>query len=97
MLSALYYLYHRQGNRARAYWAIQQMLQVFDIAAINRDVIKEAARLGWGDFEDAVQASAAQAEGCDYILTRNTQDYQEQPVPAIQPADFLAIWAADLD
>jgi predicted nucleic acid-binding protein len=95
--TTLYYLYRQQDDRAQAYWAIRQMLQVFDIADINRSVIEDAAALGWADFEDAVQASAAQAVDCDYVVTRNTQDYQEQPVAAIQPADFLAVWAANLD
>ncbi|MEJ2262105.1 MAG: PIN domain-containing protein [Anaerolineales bacterium] len=94
--TTLFYLYRRQGDRAGAYWAIRQILQVFHIAGINRSVIEAAAALGWTDFEDAVQASAARGSECDYIVTRNTRDYQEQPVPAMQPPDFLTVWAANL-
>jgi predicted nucleic acid-binding protein len=95
--TTLYYLYRRQENRVQAYQAIQQILRVFSVADINRDVIEGVATLGWPDFEDAVQASAAWAFSCDYIITRNTQDYQEQPVEAIDPAGFLAVWSADLE
>jgi predicted nucleic acid-binding protein len=95
--STLFYLYRRQANSVRAYLAIEQLLQVFSVAEINRQVIEAAARLGWGDFEDAIQACAAGEAGCDYVVTRNPRDYQDQPVKAIQPPDFLAVWAASLD
>jgi hypothetical protein len=42
------------------------------------------------DLEDALQAAAAVAAGVDYIVTRNTADYRQSPIPAILPAAFLA-------
>lgn len=92
--TTLYYLYRRQENPSRAYWAIRQMLQVFSVADITRHVLEEAMMPGWADFEDAVQTSAARNSGCNFIVTRNTQDYQDQPVTALEPADFLAIWSS---
>ena len=41
------------------------------------------------DFEDAVQFYTAAYSGADYIITRNTADFADSPVPAITPADFL--------
>jgi hypothetical protein len=41
------------------------------------------------DFEDALQVSAAQACGADYIITRNGRDFVQSPLPALSPDDFL--------
>ena len=43
------------------------------------------------DFEDAVVTVAAMRENVKYIITRNTSDYKNASVPAINPVDFLKI------
>ena len=43
------------------------------------------------DFEDAVLAAIAKREKADYIITRNTEDFVNSPVPAISPVEFLKL------
>ena len=43
------------------------------------------------DYEDAVIASVAERNRCDYIITRNTKDFEHSPVPAVTPEDFIPI------
>ena len=43
------------------------------------------------DFEDCLQAECAKAVGADYIITRNTADYEESTVPAVTPTELLKI------
>ena len=43
------------------------------------------------DFEDAVIASVAARNRCDYIVTRNVKDYENSPVPAVTPKEFIPI------
>jgi hypothetical protein len=43
------------------------------------------------DFEDAVQMMAAVRMGADYVITRNPRDYKEGPLPALLPAELLAL------
>jgi hypothetical protein len=50
---------------------------------------RHARGLGFNDFEDALQAAAAEACAADWIVTRNTQDFSLSKVPALTPADFL--------
>jgi len=45
------------------------------------------------DFEDAVVAAAAETTKSRYIVTRNVDDIDQSPVPAITPADFPAFLA----
>ena len=43
------------------------------------------------DYEDAVITHAAKRCGCEYIITRNVDDYRDSPVPAVTPAQFIGI------
>jgi len=93
--TTLFYLYRHQGDSQSAYQAIRSMLRVFDVAGVDRMVIEKACDLGWHDFEDAVQSMAGRGSTCDYLVTRNPEDYQERNLTVILPADFLAVWASD--
>ena len=93
--TTLHYLIGQQISREVATWAIQQMLKVFSVAEINRTVLENAITLGRADFEDALQATAAQVGGCNYVITRNTRDFDNQQPVALKPADFLVTWASN--
>ncbi|NEP54753.1 MAG: type II toxin-antitoxin system VapC family toxin, partial [Moorea sp. SIO3C2] len=43
------------------------------------------------DVGDAVTSEAAHALNLDFIVTRNTRDFQQSPIPAIEPEAFCAI------
>ena len=48
--------------------------------------------LAWGmtDFEDALQAAAARANGAAFIISRNVKDFKRSHVPVLTPSDYLA-------
>jgi len=92
--TTLFYLYRRQSDPERAYQALRRLLRVFRVASVDRKTIEMACDLAWRDFEDAVQATAANGAGCRYLVTRNPGDYGDQQLTVIRPADFLAVWAA---
>jgi predicted nucleic acid-binding protein len=46
--------------------------------------------LEWPDFEDAIHYQAAVAAGCDSIITRNPEDFNETSIPVLSPAQLLA-------
>lgn len=56
-------------------------------------VIRTALSLCWPDFEDAVCAAAAQACGCDAIVSRDPAGFPDSPVPVLDPETALA-WLA---
>lgn len=90
-VTTLFYVISRTRNRETAVQAINGLLEALTVANVDDTVIREAVSLGWKDFEDAVQMASAGAEGVDYLITRNTKDFQSGPVPVIQPAAFLAL------
>jgi len=60
-----------------------------NICACTPEDVNKALVLFMPDFEDAVIAAAAKREKADYIITRNTDDFADSPVPAISPSQFL--------
>jgi predicted nucleic acid-binding protein len=72
---------------------MRKLLQVFEVAGVDRQVIETACDLGRRDFEDAVQTVAASGAGCHSLVTRDPRDYASAQMTVIQPADFLAVWA----
>jgi len=62
---------------------------LLDTVPQDRAQFVRARSLKFDDFEDAALASAAEASGCEVIITRNVADFGGSPVPAITPEEFL--------
>ena len=45
----------------------------------------------WTDLEDGLQMQTADKCKLDYIITRNIEDFEHSPIPAIEPKDFLKL------
>jgi predicted nucleic acid-binding protein len=90
-LTTLFYLLakHHSANHARV--ALTEILNLLSVAAVDQTVIEQALNLPYQDFEDAVQMMAAVQTGADYVITRNPRDYKEGPLPALMPAELLAL------
>ena len=61
----------------------------------DRQHAEGGARLPIADFEDAVQAETAREAGCSLIVTRNLRGYATSPIPAIDPASYIAQHGSD--
>jgi len=85
------YLLTQSLPRAEAKKALQKLLELFEIAPVNRPVIEEALQGRMADFEDAVLAHSANLVGATAIVTRNTKDFKYSPVKAFDPVEILLI------
>ena len=94
-ISTLFYVMTRWQNREAASTIIASLLDVFTVASVDDSVIRKALTWGWKDFEDAVQMAAAFNEQVDYLVTRNGQDFETQPVPVLNPVGLLALLAQE--
>lgn len=76
---------------------IKTLMKLFDIAPVDRDVIKTALSSKFTDFEDAVVYHAARQVGTDAIITRDAKGFKASEIPVYPPAEMLAmIEATDL-
>lgn len=86
------YLLSRSLPRDAAKTALQRLLELFEIAPVNRSVLEEALQSRMTDFEDAVLSHAANLVGATAIVTRNTKDFRNSPVKALDPSEFLSVF-----
>ena len=62
----------------------------FYFADLTLSEFEEAASMKWLDFEDTVQSATASRIGADYIITRNTKDFESSKVRALTPEEYFA-------
>lgn len=89
-VTTIHYLIERDRGRQVARQALEGIVQVLEVAPVDGAVIRAALTLSWPDFEDAVCAVAAQASGCEAIVTRDPDGFPNSPVAAITPETALA-------
>lgn len=89
----LFYLLNKWTfhDRRKTRAAIQVLLESFGVVPVGYTECSLAAHSDMPDFEDAVLAYAAKAAHVDYLVTRNLEDYEHSPVPAILPGDYLGL------
>ncbi len=81
----LHYLARRARGPEFARDCVRDVLAVFGVARVDAHVLRDAAALGWLDFEDAVCAAAALHAACDLIATRDPVGFRASPLPALDP------------
>ena len=89
MTDVFYFTRKFTGSAADAYRALGHLLNIFKMADVTHGTILAAYQRRARDFEDCIVAQCALSLGCDCIVTRNTRDYGEFAVPALEPDDFI--------
>jgi predicted nucleic acid-binding protein len=92
-----YYIVRKELGGPSTRKLIQDLLEYVDVISTGTAGIRYALTSPITDFEDAMQAAAAVSAEVDYIITRNTPDFSNSPIPAISPADFLALLTPELE
>jgi len=90
-LTTIDYLVRNAKGGDAARQALNDLLAVFQVAAVDEAVIRRAASLDWTDFEDAVVAAAAEAASCEAIVTRNPAHFVKSPVTVLSPRAAVAL------
>jgi predicted nucleic acid-binding protein len=87
-LSNIYYIAAKLAGKDEARGFIADLCGFLHVVPTGNPDAINALALPMADFEDALQCAAAMACGADRIVTRNTADYGESPVPATTPEQF---------
>lgn len=61
---------------------------IFRFADLTAANTSRAGEIKWDDFEDAVQAAAAERIHADHIITRNVRDFKQSKIVAFTPAEY---------
>ena len=84
------YLLAQSLPRLQSREALRRLLELFEIAPVNRSVIEEALRSRIPDFEDAVLEQSGRLSGADAIVTRNLRDFHGSSLKALGPDELLS-------
>jgi predicted nucleic acid-binding protein len=87
----IYYILRKISTSTKAKLFIEQILKYIMVLPITHEMIIEASKLDFSDFEDAVQHQCALANQCECIITRNGEDYKKSKLNVYNPEEFLAL------
>ena len=93
-VTTIYYLAAKTIGTAKAGEEIVKLLQLFEVAPVNRHVLETALAAGFSDFEDAVIHEAACHVGADALVTRNKKDYGKSRIPVYTAEEMAKILAS---
>jgi predicted nucleic acid-binding protein len=88
-LTTVHDLLTQSLSREEGRRALQGLLELFEIAPVNRPVLEGALQSKIEDFEDAVLEQAGCLVGADAIVTRNTKDFRKSSIKALDPVELL--------
>lgn len=90
-ITTIHYLATKAMGAKNAHKQIEKLLQLFDIAAVNRTVIVGALQSRFPDFEDAVVYEAARHNAVDIIITRDKTGFKKTSLKIYTPKEMLSI------
>lgn len=85
----IYYIAKRENGHLSTIAFISDLIQILDVIGVNRETILQSLISPLSDFEDAIQSVSAKLNDMEYIITRNTKDFNKSEIKAITPLDFL--------
>ena len=93
-VTTIHYIAAKVVGREAAGRHVRDLLKIFDVARVDRDVLVAALDLGFSDYEDAVLHEAGRADAVAAIVTRNGPDFGGATVPIFDPQELLAALVA---
>ncbi len=90
-LTTIHHIVQKYLDTPAANKAVDWIIGRLPIAALGHDDFHRARALDLADFEDAVVASIAEHARCQFVITRNSSDFEGGPVHAVTPAEFMAL------
>jgi predicted nucleic acid-binding protein len=87
-ITTIFYLASKLVGKIKAGAEVNKLLTLFEIAPINKLVLKQALNLRFTDFEDAVLYEAAKQSDLHGIVTRNIKDFKKATISVYSPEEL---------
>ena len=88
--SNVYYMLRQTSRHEKVIEKMSQLMTFLDVLLMDKDIVNQALRSGFRDFEDALQNFAAINSGLiNVIVTRNVKDYKKSEVSVLTPESYL--------
>ena len=76
-------------DRLRKPLLLNVLRSIVGIVEVGEEIIDQALKSNFSDFEDAVQYYAAVSAKAEVIITRNAKDYKQASIPVLTAGQFL--------
>ncbi len=90
-VTTIHYLLFKTLSNREATTAIRALLNLFEIAAVNRIVLEDAVASDGADFEDTVLWQSAFHAKADLIVTRDAKGFAKSKIPVYTPAELCKL------
>lgn len=81
--------YHCIKGAEAAYGAVERMLELARVVAVDDLVCRRALDLERPDYEDGIIAAAAEADAVDLIVTRDEDAFAEAAARRLTPVQLM--------
>lgn len=88
-ITTIYYLITKSVNKLKADEIIDKLLQLFNIADVNKNILIKSLKNNGKDFEDSVIYTSAEYFNIDVIITRDKKGFKQSNIKVLKPNDFL--------
>jgi len=91
-ITDIYYIVNKElKGKEKSLNSIFSILKILLLVGTIPQDIFMAKDLDMPDFEDSVISAIASRNEADYIVTRNVEDFENSPVVAVTPSDFIRL------
>ena len=88
----IYYILRKAGGNSQARKFISTIVKYITVITIDHKNVLDALKSKFSDFEDALQHYSAIEHQCEYIITRNIEDYKNAEIPVLLPEEFIGMF-----
>jgi predicted nucleic acid-binding protein len=91
-IANIYYILRKTGGDSNARKFISNIVKYIAVITIDHQNVLEALKSKFSDFEDALQHYSAVENQCEYIITRNIEDYKNSKIKVVLPEEFIRMY-----
>lgn len=86
----IYYLVRKYTHSTKlAYKAVGKLLEIVKVCSVTNEDVLIAFQKKAKDFEECLVATCAKSIHCDFIVTRNKNDFEGFGIPVLAPSEIL--------
>ncbi len=90
-ITTIHYLVEKTLGKKVANDAVDKLLNIYEIAPVNKNIIQKAVAQNYEDFEDGVINESGIVVNVDGIVTRDIKGFKKSKLNIYLPKDLLAI------
>jgi predicted nucleic acid-binding protein len=95
-LTNIFYILRKNYTAEKRKEMLLGLCDIVEVVGIDRVKLVDALRNeDFDDIEDCLQVECAAEVQADYIVTRDSEDFEGSPIPVISPEDFLKLFDED--